>query len=154
VHIGIIIYSRTGNTLSVASKLRERLAAARHTVTVERLETVGPDTLDGESAALKAVPPVEPYDALVLATPVRGGRPAPPLRSYLERAPSLAGKRVALLVTGFFPAAWGREQTLAELEASCASKGATVCGVGSVGWFSLRRRCQIAAAIDELSGQF
>jgi len=43
MHIGIIVYSYTGHTLSVARLLRERLSAAGHDVSLERIETIGPD---------------------------------------------------------------------------------------------------------------
>lgn len=155
MNIGMIVYSRTGNTLSVAEKLEARLSAAGHAVTLKRLEVVGPATLSNEEAPLKTKPAVDPYDALVIACPVRGGIPAPPMMTYLRQVESLQGKEVALLVTGFFPAAgWGRNQTIAQLDQVSESKGATVCGSASVGWFSLTRRRQIARAVDILSDCF
>ena len=150
MNIGMIVYSETGHTLSVAVKLQQRLAAAGHQVALERLETVAPLTMGATTARLKSRPPIEPYDALVLGTPVRGGAPSPPMAAYLAQTPSLHGKRVALLVTGFFPYTWGRQQTLARLKETCEAKGATVCGAGSVRWPSLTRRRQIAAAVDSL----
>lgn len=153
--IGMIVYSHSGNTLSVAEKLKERLSAAGHTVTLERLETVAPATLATESDPLKAQPAVDSYDALVLGCPVRGGTPAPPMLTFLEQVESLQGKQVALLVTGFFPfAGWGREQTIAQLKEICDSKGATFQGAESVGWFSLSRKRQISDAVDGLSDRF
>jgi flavodoxin len=151
MRIGVIVYSHTGHTLAVAERLKERLAAGDHSVTLEQLETVGPISLSAESAELKTKPPVGGYDALVLGSPVRGGRMSAPMRSYLEQVPSLHGKRVACLVTGFFPAGWGRNQTVAEMEEACQSKGARICGSGSVGWFSLRRNRQISRVVDRLS---
>lgn len=68
--------------------------------------------------------------------------------------PSLAGKPVACLMTGLFPAAWGRDQTLAQMKERCESKGATVAGTGSVRWTSLRRRHEIAEAVDHVSALF
>lgn len=41
MNIGMIVYSRTGNTLSVAEKLEARLSAAGHAVTLKRLAVVG-----------------------------------------------------------------------------------------------------------------
>ena len=153
--IGMIIYSHTGNTLSVAEKLRERLAEAGHAVTLERLETVRPATLATERDPLEAQPVIEPYDALVLGCPVRGGTPAPPILTFLEQVESLEGKHVACLVTGFFPFdGWGRNQTIAHLKEICESKGATFQGAESVGWFSLSRKRQISDAVDGLSQRF
>ena len=154
MNIGIIVYSRTGHTLSVATKLKEKLSAAGHMVTLEQLETAGPVSLSATSAALKTVPAIDTYEALVFGSPVQGGVPAPPMVRYLEQVASLDGKKVACLVTGFFPAGWGQNQTVAQMRETCESKGATVCGAGSVGWLSLRRKRQISKVVDSLSALF
>lgn len=152
MRIGVVVYSHTGHTLTVAERLKERLSEIGHSVTLERLESVGPVSPSAERGELRTKPFVGGYDALVLGSPVRGGRMSAPMRSYLEQVPSLEGKKVACLVTGVFPAVWGRNQTLAEMEEACESKGAEVCGSGSVGWFSLRRKRQISRIVDRLSG--
>jgi len=154
MNIGMIVYSRTGHTLSVAMKLKEKLSIAGHMVTLEQLETAGPVSLSATSAELKTMPAIDAYEALVFGCPVQGGVPAPPMVSYLEQVASLEGKQVACLVTGFFPAGWGRNQTVAQMREICKSKGATVCGAGSVGWFSLRRKRQISKVVDSLSALF
>jgi multimeric flavodoxin WrbA len=154
MNIGIIVYSMTGHTLSVAARLSQALSAVGHEVHLEQIEVAGPVSLGATEAALATAPEIDSYDALVLACPVRGGMPAPPMKSYLEHLPSLRGKRVACLVTGAFPAGWGREQTIAQMKAVCESKGATVCGSGSVGWWSLGRKRQISEAMDSLSKAF
>jgi len=41
MNIGIIVYSQTGNTLSVAKKLEERLSAAGHSVNLEQVTVAG-----------------------------------------------------------------------------------------------------------------
>ncbi|MGC9346517.1 MAG: flavodoxin family protein [Anaerolineae bacterium] len=106
------------------------------------------------TAELKSHPVVDDYDALVFACPVRGGMPAPPMRVYLEQVRSLEGKKVACFVGGIFPKAWGRDQTLAQMTELCEAQGATVVGSASAGWLSLRRKRQIAQAVDELSALF
>jgi multimeric flavodoxin WrbA len=151
LRVGIVVYSHTGHTLTVAERLRERLSEIGHRVTLERLETVRPMSLSADRAELRTKPFVGRYDALVLGSPVRGGRMSAPMRSYLEQVPSLEGKKVACLVTGVLPAGWGRNQTLAEMEEACESKGGMVCGSGSVGWFSLGRKRQISRVVDHLS---
>ena len=154
MNIGLIVYSKTGHTLSVARRLKEKLSAAGHAVTLEQLETVGPVSPNAMSVELKTMPAIAAYDALVFGSPVWGGVPAAPIVSYLGQVPSLAGKKVACLVTGFFPAEWGRNQTVARMKEICESKGATVCGSGSVGWFRLDRKRQIADVVDHLSRLF
>ena len=155
MNIGLVVYSQTGHTLSVVMKLKEKLSAAGHAVTLEQLETAGAVGLGAASAELKTRPAINVYDALVFCAPVQGGVPAAPMASYLEQVASLEGKRVACLVTGFFPAAgWGRNQTIAQMKAVCEAKGATVCGAGSVGWFTLNRKSQISQVVDSLSALF
>ncbi len=149
--IGIIVYSHTGHTLSVARKLEKRLAADGHDVTLEQLETAGPVDLSATTAALKTKPPIDAHDALVLGSPVNGGRMSAAMKSYLDQIPSLAGKRVAILLTHFFPSAWGANQTIEQITEVCESKGATVIGSGDVRWFSLRRKRRIAEAVESLS---
>ena len=151
MHVGILVYSATGHTLSIAAQLKDGLSDVGHQVVLERLEAADSVGASGASVVLKASPDVSCYDALVFACPVRGGMPAPPMDGYLTHLSSLSGKRAACLVTGFFPvAAWGRDQTLARMKAISESKGAKVCGCGSVGWFSVNRRAQAALVVDEL----
>ena len=149
--IGIIVYSRTGHTLSVAEKLKGRLSADGHAVALEQLEIAGPDNLSATTAALKTRPAIDRYDALVLGSPVNGGRMSAAMNSYLEQVPSLQGKKVVLLLTHFFFPAWGANQTIAQMKGVCESRGATVCGSGSVRWTSLRRGRQISRVVDRLS---
>ena len=152
MNVGIIVYSQTGHTLSVAVKLQEALSAAGHAVNLEQVKTAGPVRPGAANVTLETQPEIDRYDALVFGSPVHGGVPAPAMASYLEQIASLQGKKVACLVTGVFPAGWGRNQTIAQMVKICESKGATVCGSGSVGWWSLGRRRQIAAVVDDLAG--
>jgi flavodoxin len=151
VSIGIIVYSRNGHTLSVAKKLERRLSADGHGVTLEQLETTGPVDLSATTAPLKTKPVIDPYDILVLGSPVNGGRMSAAMNSYLQEIPSLQGKKVALLLTHYFFPGWGAKQTFAQMKEVCESKGATVIGSGSVRWTSLRRRRQISDSVDSLS---
>jgi flavodoxin len=153
--IGVVIYSLSGHTRSVAKRLEQALSTAGHTVTVEEIETVGPVKPGMHTAELVDDPDVEAYEGLVLGVPVWGGHPASPMRAYLEQVESLSGKRVACLTTGFFPFAnWGRNQTLTEMAEACEVRGAEVVGSESVGWLSLSRRRQIDEAVDAISKLF
>ena len=154
MNIGIIVYSQTGHTLSVAVKLEQALSAAGHAAKLEPVESSEPARPGATDVQLKTAPDVDAYDALVFCSPVWGGALAPPMASYLEQIASLQGKRVACLVTQFFPPALGGNQTLAQMKDICESKGAVVCGSGDVNWFRLRRRQKIAEVVDSLSRLF
>jgi NAD(P)H dehydrogenase (quinone) len=154
VNIGIIVYSQTGHTLAVAAKLKEKLSEAGHEVDLEQVKIAGPVRPGAASIPLETRPELDAYDALVFGSPVHGGAPAPPMVSYLEQITSLQGRQVVCLVTGVFPPGWGRNQAVARMKEVCESKGATVCGSGSVGWWSLGRKRQIAEVVDDLSRLF
>ena len=152
--VGIIVHSHTGHTLSVARKLEARLSAVGHAVTLEQLEIAGPVDFSATTAALKTRPAIDPYEALVLGSPVNGAHMSAAMKGYLDQIPSLQGKKVALLLTHFFFQGWGANQTIAQMTEACQSKGAAVLGSGTVRWTSLRRRRQIASAVDSLSALF
>ena len=88
MNIGIIVYSQTGNTLSVAERLKEALSSKGHTSSIERVEIVA----ESLHPKLKAAPDTVPYDALVLASPVHAFTLAPAMKAYLAQLPELSGK--------------------------------------------------------------
>jgi flavodoxin len=152
--IGIIVYSHTGHTLMVAKKLHEKLSAGGHQVNLEQIEAAGTPSFSEPRAALKTAPGIAPYDAVVFAGPVWGGRSAGPMVSYMEQLPGLQDKQVVCMVTGFFPARWGCDQTLAQMKEVCTSRAGTVIGTGSVTWFGLGRRRRINQMVEKLSSLF
>lgn len=154
MNIGIIVYSQTGNTYSVALKLQERLAMAGHTVTLERIEVIG-QVAPGRPVQFQTLPDIEPYDALVFGAPVHGFSLCQPMSGYLEQVGSLHGKKIACLVTQGFPYPWlGGNRAIRQMRRLCESKGATVCGSGIVNWMNKRREQQIAEVTDRLSRAF
>lgn len=155
MHIGIIVYSRTGHTLSVATKLMQKLSAAGHAVKMEELKPVGPSMPGTKDVQFEHLPDAAAYDALVFGAPAEGGVPAAPMTSYLNQIASLQNKPVALLVAQGFPfPSWGGNQTVAQMKSLCESKGAIVLGSGIVNWLNLRRGRQIAEVVDHLSSLF
>lgn len=137
MRIGIVVYSRTGHTLSVAEKLGERLRLLGHTTTLVRLRH---DPVD-----------CEPFDGLAFCSPVYGGMSPDEMKDLLERLPALHGKNTVCLATGILPAKVGRNQTLAYMKDICEQKGARVRGVGSVNWMNPARNQWIERLVDDLS---
>ncbi len=154
MNIGIIVHSKTGHTLAAAKALQQTLSAAGHAVTLAQLEPVGPVSSSATHAELKTRPEIDAYEALIFGSPVWGGHMSAPMNSYLEQIASLQGKKVACLVTHFFVRGWGGDQTLKQMQAACAVKGATDCALESVRWFSLDRKKQISQVVDSLSKLF
>jgi flavodoxin len=154
MNIGIIVYSQTGHTLSVAIKLKEKLSADGHIVNLERVKASGPTKPGATDIQLNTKPNINAYDVLVLGSPVQGGTMPPAMTSYLEQVTALQGKRVVCLVTHLFPPGVGANQTLKQMTEICESKGATVCGSGNVGSPRLGLKRQIADVVDSLSRLF
>ncbi len=146
MNIGMIVCSHTGHTLSVAIELKENLTTHGHTVSLEKIEE---ETLSRLNTSL-----INSWDAVIFCSYVQGGAPAVPMKSYLEGVPSLQGKRVACLVTGAFPSAIGRKQTINYIKHACEIKGANICGTGSVGWWSFNRSKQILEVVNHLANCF
>jgi len=151
MNIGIIVYSQTGNTLSVATKLEESLSAAGHSATLEQVKVVGECKPGARDFKLETLPNVEPHDVLVFGAAVEAFALSPVMRSYLERIASLEKKKVACLITQAFPYPWlGGNRAVRQMRRLCESKGATVCGSGIVNWMRSRRDHRIAEVVDRL----
>ena len=154
MNIGMIVYSQTGNTYSVAQKLEEKLTAAGHTVAMERIEVIG-DVAPGQPVQFKTLPDATKYDTLVFGSPVQGFSLCQAMVDYLKQVTSLQDKKVAFLVTEFFPYPWmGGNRAVRQMTGICKSKGASVCGSGIVNWSKKRREQQIVEVVDHLSGLF
>lgn len=154
MNIGLIVYSQTGNTLSVIETLRSKLAAAGHSATVERIEIEG-KYAPGQPVQLKTTPDPTPYDALVLAAPVQAFSLVGVIKPYLGKVGSIAGKPVACLTTQAFPYAWmGGNRAIRQMKALVEANGATVRGSGIVNWSRKTREQQIQEVTDSLCGLF
>jgi len=155
MNIGIIVHSQTGNTHSVAMKLKEKLSAAGHSVNIERLKVVGEFRPGVKDLQLETLPNAGQYDALVFGAPVQAFSLSAVMTGYLEQITSLQDKQVACLVTEAFPYPWmGGNRAIRQMRKICESKGATVCGSGVVNWMSSRRDQQITEVTDRLSRLF
>ncbi len=150
MNIGILIYSQTGNTLSVAERLRDKLASGGHTAVIERV-TVQGDAKPGTPAVLDNRPDPSGYDAVVFAAPVQAFGLAMAMKSYLAQVEGIAGKPVALFVTKQLKQRWlGGNKALSQMSALCKAKGGSVGGTGMVCWSHPDREGQIENLVDSM----
>jgi flavodoxin len=155
VNIGIIVFSQTGHTQSVALRLQEKLSAAGHTATIEQVEISGELGSGVSNYQLKTTPEVGTYDALVFGGPVLGFALSPAMKDYLTQIASLKGKKVACFITKSLPFYWtGGNQAVKTMRELCESKGGEVCGSGIVLWSSGRREQMIADVVERLCRLF
>lgn len=150
--IGIIVYSQTGNTKSVAEKLKDRLSEKGHTAEIEQVlpaGEVGPGT---KEAAFTSRPDVEAYDAVIFGSPVQAFSLAAAMKLYMPQIGSLQGKKVACFVTKQLPGKWtGGNKAVKQLAKFCEAKGGAVAASGIIIWSSKEKEQMIENTVEELS---
>ncbi len=152
MNIGIIVYSNTGNTLSVAEKLHQALRANGHTASIARVEPVHNDPRASGPVELKSAPDVGVYDVVIFASPVQGFSLAPVMKLYLSQVSSLAGKKVFCFVTQHLKQPWlGGNHAVRQIKSACKGKGADITVSGIVNWSGDRREQQIDDIVGKLS---
>lgn len=151
MNIGIIVYSRTGNTLSVGEKIKEALIAKEHSVCLEKISAENETSQAKGPIRLTSIPYPSPYDALILGGPVAGAQLSPFMKEYLSRLPAIRGKKVACFVTQHFPLKWmGSTRAVKQITRAVEQKGAPVIASGIVQWSSKERDEQISQVVNNL----
>lgn len=153
MNIGIIVYSQTGNTLSVAQRLKGAIEAKGHSAAIEQVTAEG-ELQPGKPVNIASSPDAAKYDALVLASPVMAFSLNPVMKAYLNELPDIAGKKALCFVTQGLPFDWmGGNQALKHMSAALKQKGAEVCGAGIVHWKDEEKReAQAAKTVETLCG--
>jgi len=150
--IGIILFSQTGNTLSVGKKLQENFASAGHNVELESLKVSGELRPAGKNIQFETLPDIEEYDVLVFGSPVWAFSLSSPMSKYLSQIASLQGKKVALMATQQFPFPWlGGNHAINQMKKLCEEKGASVSVSGIINWGKSNREQQIVEVVNKLS---
>ncbi|MGC9517092.1 MAG: flavodoxin family protein [Methanomicrobiales archaeon] len=148
--IGIIVYSQTENSYSVALRLKDKLIDSGHEVEVERVVPVGDVPPRAKVVEFENEPVVAEYDAVIFGSPVHAFSLAPAMGAYLEQIPSLEGKKVAGFVTKGLPFNWtGGNRAIGTMKKISESKGGTVVGTDIIVW-----RGNIDQKIDDLTRKF
>jgi flavodoxin len=155
MNIGVIVYSQTGNTRSVAAKLQEALSAAGHRAALEEVKLAGERKQGTKDFELAPLPSLAGYDVLVFGSPVEAFSLSPVTAKFLEAMPALANKSVACFVTQAFPYRWlGGNRAVRQMRKLCQAKGGTVLGSAVVNWMGAGLDARIARAVEQLSKLF
>ena len=153
--IGIIVHSKTGNTLSVAKRLMNALLFAGHEAVLEQVIASDDKQRDVRKIQLQDKPEVNNYDALVLGAPVWGFSLSTVMAAYLTQVGSLKGKKVVCFVTHAFPYPWlGGNRAVGQMKKLCEAAGAEVIETGVIDWSSRQRENKIARLIERVGGLF
>ena len=149
--VGIVVYSYSGNTLSVAQKLEEAIKSAGHTVSIERVEAVNENPRSSGPVQLKSAPDIGEYDVIIFASPVHAFTLAPVMKRYLSQIPSLADQKTYCFVTQHFKKAWmGGNRAVRRIRAACKTRGADIIASGIVNWSGSARDEQIGEIVSRL----
>jgi len=152
--VGIIVYSKTGNTYSVAEKLQEALENAGHSANIERIEVIDEKQTDINKIQIQRNPNLEKYDAIVFGAPVNAFSLCPAMNAYMSQIYSLGDKKIACFVTKGLPfASTGGNQAIGQMKKICESKGGDICGSGIIVWNKDKEK-QIIKLSEELSKLF
>lgn len=153
--IGIIVHSHTGNTYSVAQRLKEELLAAGHALSLEKVIAVNDEQPDVSKIQLKETPDASEYDALIFGAPVRGFSLSPVMKSYLSQIVSLKGKKIVCYVTEYFPYPWmGGNRAVDQMKKLCETKGTEVFETRVINWSNRQREKKITNMVEELNKLF
>ncbi len=150
MNIGIFVFSKTGNTLSVAEKLQAALLEKGHKAVLESVRASNASEMDPAKVVLSNAPSTQGYDMLVFAAPVNGGRLAIVMEAFLRGLPSLDGKLLAGFVTQAFPfPSLGGNQSIAGMEKLVQAKGGKLSATSIVNWMLPGKRAKLTAETVE-----
>jgi flavodoxin len=154
MEIGIIVYSQTNNTYSVAQKLQEKLIESGNNVEIEKVIPKGDVHPGSKNIEFEQSPDVNNYDALIFGSPVHAFSLAPAMRAYMEHIQSIQDKKIALFVTKYLPFEWtGGTRSIGQMKKICQSKGGIVMGTGVVVWNKERDK-KITELVQKFSNLF
>jgi len=152
MNIGIVIFSHTGNTESVAQRLKEKVEGAGHSATIEKIIPADDTPTDVKQIQLRTKPDVSSYDGLIFGAPVRGFAVSAVMAAYLMQLSSLKGKKIACFVTEAFPFPWmGGNRAIDQMKKAVETKDAKVWDTGVVNWMNKRREEMIADLVERFS---
>lgn len=139
--IGIFVHSKTGNTLSVAQRLQEKLTLAGHSASILRISAVNDEEIDFKKIELNDKPNAQGFDILMFGAPVRGFSLSPVMQYYLTSIGSLKDKKTACFMTQSFPYPWmGGNRAMKQLCKICTDKGANIFETGIINWSNATKR--------------
>ncbi len=155
MHIGIIIYSQSGNTREVAAKLKEKLISGGHRADLIEITINGKTPAQTGQFELTTKPDPGDYDAVIFGSPVQAFNLNPVMRSYLEQLPGLKGKKAACFITKHLPVKWsGGTQAVNKIQKACESKGADFRGAEIIIWSAGQKQDNIDQAVKKLAALF
>lgn len=155
MNIGIILWSQTGNTHSVAEKIKKKLISVGHAVNIDRLKIIGEFKPGQKDIQFETLRDVKKYDGIVFGAPAQAFSLAQVMKKYLSQIPSLKDKKIALCVTKELRFNWtGGNQAINKMKKTCLKNDGAVYGSGIIIWSSPNRQQMIDDVAEKFSKLF
>ena len=152
MRIGIIVYSQTGNTLSVAEKLQQGLTQRGETAEILRIVVEGGDFQSKTPLKLVEAPDPRGFDAVVFASPVQAFSLAQAMVQYFRQMPAPDAEKVLFFTTQQLKKPWlGANHAIRQARGLLLAKGTLLAQSGSVQWSSEKREEQIEVLVNQFS---
>lgn len=150
----IIVHSMTGNTLSVAEKLKDTLEKRGVNVQLEEVVPSGGENIDELNPSniifTNRIDLTE-FDNIVMAGPVRGFSMSPVLKAYFDQS-SLKNRKVYIFVTHFLPFSFmGGKSAISQMRRFVEDRGGIVLDSGIIDWKNPSREREILRLVEQFS---
>lgn len=153
--ICILVNSMTGNTLSIAEKLKVKLEENKHLVNIEKIEPIGGENInetDISKINFENIINPNDYELIIIGSPVRGFSITFTLKSYLDKIESFNNIKTLLFVTHALPFAWlGGKQAIKQIQNICEKKNANILNTAIIDWKNKKREEQIESLVNDFS---
>ncbi|MBC3798142.1 flavodoxin family protein [Acetobacterium tundrae] len=150
--IGIIVFSKTNNTFSIAERLRDALVKRGLDVVIDRVIPVSDDPGPKDSIEFRHLPDVSDYDVIIFGSPVWAFSLSWVMKAYLTQVSSLSGKKVFSFVTKQMASKFtGGNKAIRQIRSAVEAKNAKVDNSFIISWKSKNREKEIADCIDQIA---
>lgn len=154
MNVGIIVYSRTGHTLSVAEKLKGIFLSKGIDASIECVTAHNDAETDIGKIRFSTAPDTSQYDTVIFGAPVHGFSLPVVMRAYLMNIRAFSDQKTACFITQAFPFEWmGGNRAMGQMVGLCKSKGGNPYAECIINWSSdAKREKKTAAAAEQICG--
>ena len=150
--IGIVVFSKTNNTFSVAERLQDALVKQGFDAVIDRVIPVNDNPGPKEPITFQHFPDLSAYDVIIFGSPVWAFSLSGVMKAYLAELPTLSGKKVFCFVTKQLASKFtGGNKAIRQIRSAVAAKNATVDQGFIISWKDKNREAAIADCIDQIA---
>lgn len=147
MRIEIMVYSKSGNTYSVAEKLHKNFFHKGYSSNIYSIDTESTDYLANDVESR-----IEKGDVIIFCAPVHGFSLCKEMNCYMDRIKSLKGKKVACFVTQYFKFPFlGGTKAIRQMTSICERKYGEIYWKGVIGWSSKYRESNINETVEAIT---